>query len=56
MGQKEFKKRLFWNFAEFYSQGSGDAPAIGFVGLQAVADVSDFNFLGSIGHGASGVF
>lgn len=46
---------LLWNFAHLNAQCFGHPFAVGGIGLQAVADMADFNHLRRIVHCTSGV-
>jgi hypothetical protein len=46
---------LFWNFAQFYPQRVSDTLSVSLIGLQAVADMSDFDFPRCIAKCAGGV-
>ena len=46
---------LFRNFAHRDAQRAGNTLAVGWVGLQAVADVTGFDLFGGIAHGSGGI-
>lgn len=46
---------LFWNPAQVDFHGLGNAGAIGRIGLEAVADVADLDFVWRVAHGSGRV-